>query len=251
MSPAFDAFHWHRSRHNGNFRGTNMAYAPTSSESSRAFPVSAQVFTYGAIALILVFGVLSILKTIRSNSPLMRVTERLVQSGKFEVLGFPWQSDWSLTALEDAPWAATTPGAIPTSSLDPNDGLLVINLWATWCEPCRTELPDMFKMAREYRGKKVRFLFMGYEDEWEAPAALFRSILGAMPQGVSVARDPKGEAGGDQDPNTFWARLGATALPETFFVRDGIVVGKVVGAISWSHPDIRQYIDLLLGDSSQ
>ena len=206
-----------------------------------------RVFTVGAVVLVIAFGVASTMSTIRANSPLARVTERLVQSGKFEVLNTPWDPSWAVLGLEQAPWTDTTPGAVGLDQIDPNSQLVVLNLWATWCEPCRTELPAMFELAREYRKLPVTFMFVGYEDGWEAPKALFKSITGTMPRHVAIARDPKGEPGGDQDPETFWARLGATGIPETFFIKDGVVLGKVVGAINWKHPDVREYIDLLLG----
>ena len=106
----------------------------------------------------------------------------------------------------------------------------------------------MLKLARDLRPTGVRFLFLSYDDNWESPAKLFRSVHGKMPAHVAVARDPEGEPGANaQRPNTFWARLGATALPETFFVRDGRIYGKVVGAIDWSQSDIRRYITELAG----
>ena len=106
----------------------------------------------------------------------------------------------------------------------------------------------MLKLARDLRPSGVRFLFLSYDEDWESPAKLFRAVHGRMPAHVAVARDPRGEPGASQQhPDTFWARLGATALPETFFVKNGRILGKVVGAIDWSQADIRRYLTELSG----
>ena len=108
----------------------------------------------------------------------------------------------------------------------------------------------MLKLARDLRPTGVRFIFVGYDEDWEAPARLFRSVHGRMPSHVAVARDPQGEPGAsEQHPDTFWARLGATALPETFFIKNGRILGKVIGAIDWSQADIRRSLTELSGKS--
>ncbi len=224
-------------------------------ESAATLPVSKEktpwiprVFVACAVLVVLGFGTMTILSVIRNNSPLSRITEKLVRSGRFEVLGFDWEDSWSIMAMEDAPWAGTVAGAIPASRINPLKGTVVVNLWASWCPPCRNELPSMFKLAREFKDKPVTFLFVTYDEGWDAPKALFKQVAGGMPRHVVNVRDPNGAPAGDDQPDdTMWKRLGATALPETFFVRDGKVVGKVIGEINWEHPDIKEYLRLIVG----
>jgi len=47
---------------------------------------------------------------------------------------------------------------------DFNGKVLVINLWATWCGPCRREVPDYEKVRKEYSGKAVEFIGLTTED---------------------------------------------------------------------------------------
>jgi len=46
--------------------------------------------------------------------------------------------------------------------------IVVINLWATWCGPCRAEVPDYEKVRREFAGKPVEFIGLTTEDPSKA-----------------------------------------------------------------------------------
>jgi thiol-disulfide isomerase/thioredoxin len=198
-------------------------------------------FGLGAIVLVVVFGAFTLMASIQARSPLVRLTEQLTNNGKFERLDLKWQSEWSLDALEVAPWDS----AERLAQVDPYTDLLVINLWATWCEPCRAELPAMLKLARRMNNGRTWFVFVGYDEGWDAPRSLLRKVLNALPKNVILLRDPKGSAGGEQDADTLWHRMGATGIPETFFVNKGRVYSKVVGAINWEQRLIREYLDQL------
>jgi thiol-disulfide isomerase/thioredoxin len=43
--------------------------------------------------------------------------------------------------------------------------VLLINFWATWCIPCRTEIPDLIKLQRQYRNKGLRIVGVTYPPE--------------------------------------------------------------------------------------
>src|SRR5215216_3799186 len=43
--------------------------------------------------------------------------------------------------------------------------VLLLNFWATWCVPCRTEIPDLIKKQREYRHQSVRIVGITYTPE--------------------------------------------------------------------------------------
>ena len=42
--------------------------------------------------------------------------------------------------------------------------IIVVNLWASWCGPCRAEIPDYEKVRKEYAGKSVEFIGLTTED---------------------------------------------------------------------------------------
>ena len=50
----------------------------------------------------------------------------------------------------------------------PNDRPLLINFWATWCEPCRLEFPDLVKIDADYRARGLEFVAISTDDPEEA-----------------------------------------------------------------------------------
>src|SRR6478735_2830113 len=44
-----------------------------------------------------------------------------------------------------------------------DDTLRIVNFWATWCKPCVEELPDIEKISKEYKGKKVKVLLVSLD----------------------------------------------------------------------------------------
>ncbi|HIN85468.1 MAG TPA: TlpA family protein disulfide reductase [Myxococcales bacterium] len=181
--------------------------------------------------------------SIQARSPFVRLTEEMTQSGKFEPIEGQWKDEWGLSALEVAPWDS----AERLSRLDVDKDLLIVNLWATWCEPCRAELPSMLKLARQMNNGHTWFVFVSYDESWEAPRSMLRRVLKSMPPNVIMLRDPNGQAGGEQSANSIWARMGATGIPETFFVQKGAIHGKIVGAINWDQRVVRGYLRALAG----
>ena len=46
----------------------------------------------------------------------------------------------------------------------------LVNVYATWCEPCRAEFPDLVRLEREYRGRGLKLVFVSVDDESNLPA---------------------------------------------------------------------------------
>jgi thiol-disulfide isomerase/thioredoxin len=46
--------------------------------------------------------------------------------------------------------------------------VVLVNFWATWCEPCREEMPDLVRFYREHRGKGLRLVMVSADDEDQA-----------------------------------------------------------------------------------
>ena len=110
---------------------------------------------------------------------------------------------------------------------------LVLNVWASWCVPCRTEMPAFQAVYLRARGM-VGFLGVDYLDEADAARRL------AADTGVTypLAADAKG---------TEVARLGVTALPTTlFFSADGVLRGRRFGELNADRlrAAIRTYLGL-------
>jgi cytochrome c biogenesis protein CcmG/thiol:disulfide interchange protein DsbE len=96
---------------------------------------------------------------------------------------------------------------------------LVLNVWASWCGPCRTEMPA-FQQVYLQAKDKVGFLGLDYLDV-EAAARRFVAQTGVT---YRLAADPKGTAA---------ARLGVASLPATLFIAaDGTLRGRHPGAMT-------------------
>ncbi|HJU00231.1 MAG TPA: TlpA disulfide reductase family protein [Actinomycetes bacterium] len=112
---------------------------------------------------------------------------------------------------------------------------LVLNVWASWCTPCRKEMPAFQSVYAQARGT-VGFLGVDYLDEAGAARRL------AADTGVTyrLAADPKGTA---------VSKLGVTALPTTlFFSADGVLRGRRFGELNADRlrAAIRTYLGVTL-----
>lgn len=108
---------------------------------------------------------------------------------------------------------------------------VVLNFWASYCQPCVTEHPTFTAAAKHYRGE-VEFLGIIYQDS-EERISKFNQQLGAW--GRSLV-DPGGKVA---------IAYGIYGPPETFFIdRDGIIRLKVISAV---HPQLmKETLDAML-----
>jgi thiol-disulfide isomerase/thioredoxin len=105
----------------------------------------------------------------------------------------------------------------PWSSTSARGSLLVVNFWASWCGPCRTEQPSLNQVARTYRGRGVRFIGINV-----------RESRGAAQSYVEEFQIPYPSLYDQAALNA--ARLQAFALPSTFILdRDGVVAYRLTG----------------------
>jgi cytochrome c biogenesis protein CcmG/thiol:disulfide interchange protein DsbE len=94
---------------------------------------------------------------------------------------------------------------------------LVINFWASWCAPCRQEMPFFEKVWNKYKDKGVIFIGIDVLDE-EKNAKEFLNLLGISYVNL---KDPSGEVS---------STYGVVGLPTTFFIdKEGRIVRKNYG----------------------
>jgi cytochrome c biogenesis protein CcmG/thiol:disulfide interchange protein DsbE len=122
--------------------------------------------------------------------------------------------------------------------------VVLLNLWATWCEPCRQEMPSMERLYRRAGPQGLKIVAVSID---------------AAP---NVVNDT-GHAGGDvgafvrEYGITFPVWLNpegdlqqmyrTTGVPESFVIdRDGVIVKKVIGATEWDTADKLELVDRLL-----
>jgi peroxiredoxin len=73
---------------------------------------------------------------------------------------------------------------------DLSGSVVLVNFWATWCPPCRKEMPDMDALYKRFRSQGLVVLAISDEEE-----ALVRKFLGEHPYSFPILLDPGGETG--------------------------------------------------------
>ena len=118
--------------------------------------------------------------------------------------------DFSLPPIVEGQGAGLTDEALA-------EGVHVVNVWASWCGPCRLEHPILMRLATDPR---FRVVGINYKDVPEN-ATRFLGALGNPFE--ATAADRQGTTAID------W---GVYGVPETFIVKDGIVVHKFIGPLT-------------------
>lgn len=113
--------------------------------------------------------------------------------------------------------------------------VVVLNFWATWCPPCRAEIPSMEKLNNIMKGKDFVILAVNIEEDGrDRVKAFLEQNAHSFPVLVN---------GGDVGEQKY----GVFQYPETFILRpDGVVVEKVIGMIDWSSPKVVSLINFLI-----
>jgi thiol-disulfide isomerase/thioredoxin len=126
---------------------------------------------------------------------------------------------------------------------DPKDPRpLLVNFWATWCDPCREEFPDLVKIDADYRTKGLNFVAVSLDDVADIKTAVpqfLKEMKAAMPVVLLNVSDPE-PAIRAVDP-TWDGQLPATFLWD----KEGRIVFKHFGAVK--PPELRAAIDTLVG----
>jgi len=117
--------------------------------------------------------------------------------------------DFSLQLFDGGQW----------SLADFHDRVIVVNFWASWCEPCQEEAPVLEKMWREYQGQGVALIGIAYKDtERKARAFLDEFDItypNALDPGNRVARSYR-----------------VQGVPETFFIKNGESADLYIGPLT-------------------
>ena len=146
----------------------------------------------------------------------------------------------------DAPdFNVATLDSVPkTKTLDDYKGqVLLINIWATWCAPCRVEMPSIESLHRDYAPKGLKIIAISVDDP--GTDAQIRSFVKQYGITFEVLHDTGGQEGKvSRDYQT-------SGYPETMIIgRDGIIRKKLLGAHNWNSPENRALIDRLLAEKS-
>ena len=133
------------------------------------------------------------------------------------------------------PLVTSSPVMGRTQSLSSLKGKVVfLNFWATWCPPCREEMPSMEALYKGYREKGLEILAVNSGENQQEVL----SFLSNKEFSFTVVLD--------SDSKTSRA-YGIQAFPTSFIIdREGNIVARVVGSMNWDVPNIRAALEMLL-----
>ncbi len=100
---------------------------------------------------------------------------------------------------------------------------IVLNFWASWCPPCKAELPDFEEACKRYEGK-VTFLMVNLTDGQRETVEVAKSYIASQGYTFPVYFDTKYEAA---------YTYGVSSIPQTYFINaDGSLEARATGMIS-------------------
>ncbi len=145
-----------------------------------------------------------------------------------------------LTVTQGPPFArSVAPKEIPALDFEDAAGrthtlgdfrgkLVLLNVWATWCAPCREEMPALDRLQAELGGPRFGVLALSIDQQGPEIARKFLSEVGAKSLALYVDRSAQAAF-----------KLGAVGLPVTLLVdARGREIGRHVGPAKWDSPEV-------------
>ena len=137
--------------------------------------------------------------------------------------------------------SSEVPDGSGTKSLASYKGQVVLlNIWATWCGPCRAEMPSIEQLHREYGPRGLKVVAVSVDDPGQqANVRKFARELGLT---FEILQDPT---------HDIQRAYQTTGVPETFVLgKDGVIRKKIIGATDWSSPGTRALVAQLLAEDA-
>ena len=108
--------------------------------------------------------------------------------------------------------------------------IVLVNLWATWCPPCREEMPSMERLNNAMAGEDFVMLAVNAEANGKEVVPEF---LKKTPYNFPILYDDQG---------VVQSLYGVSKFPESFIIRkDGTIAEKIIGPLDWASPKTIAY----------
>ena len=161
-----------------------------------------------------------------------------------------------LKALAKGPLAAflvhQSPNDIPAFTFKDETGspvtlerwkgkVVLLNLWATWCLPCRKEMPSLAALQKELGSEAFEVVALSIDRKGAEASAAFLKEVGADSLRLYTDTDSKS-----------LAALQALGLPATLLIdRNGKEVGRLLGPAEWASPEAMRLVEAALAEKPQ
>lgn len=117
--------------------------------------------------------------------------------------------------------------------VDAKEKVIIVNFWATWCPPCRAEMPSLQALYTDYKDK-IEFIFITNENSGIVVNFLEKNNY-TLPSFNQYTNTPK--------------EFNVSSIPATYIInKKGEIVVHEVGATDWNSSTIRTILDKLLQD---
>jgi len=147
--------------------------------------------------------------------------------------------------VEAPAFSALTLDSVPqTKSLADYKGQVVLlNIWATWCLPCRVEMPSIEQLHKAYGPRGLRVVGISVDDPHTEPQ--IRYFVKQYGLTFQILHDTTGQDG------IVSQTYQTTGYPETIIIgRDGLIRKKLIGASDWNSPINRGLVERLLAEKA-
>jgi thiol-disulfide isomerase/thioredoxin len=112
--------------------------------------------------------------------------------------------------------------------------VVFLNFWATWCPPCREEMPSMEALYQRFRGRGLEFLAVDIQEGKDEVAAFMKQFGLTFPAALD-------------DTGKISAEYGIRGIPTTFIIdKEGGIIASVVGGRDWNTPAVTTALELLI-----
>jgi cytochrome c biogenesis protein CcmG/thiol:disulfide interchange protein DsbE len=121
------------------------------------------------------------------------------------------------------------------------DSIVILNFWASWCDPCIEEFPSLLQLIDKYNGK-VKLIAISADNNVDDLNNFLKAFKAESPN-LIVAWDK------DQ---IVAKKYGTTVLPESYILGlDNKLIRKVAGVEDWSSPYAIEFFDNLIGSQNK
>ncbi len=129
-----------------------------------------------------------------------------------------------LPAWEGPPWRLA----------DARGQIVLLNFWASWCEPCRAEMPSLELLEQRHENQRLKVMAVNFRET----DGSIRRFLDSTPVSLTILRDTDGAAA-----RAWQVRI----FPTTVVIdRQGRALFTVTGEVDWTGPTAREWMASVL-----